>query len=100
MAKTPECKVKDEIKKLLKSRGIYYTMPIGGAFSTIGVPDFLCCYKGRFIGIEAKAGSNKPTALQEKNLEDIRKAGGVGLVINEKNLIELINTLKEQDDER
>ena len=100
MAKTPECKVKDEIKKLLKQYGVYYTMPIGGAFSTIGVPDFLCCYKGRFIGIEAKAGSNKPTALQEKNLEDIRKAGGVGLVINEKNLIELINTLKEQDDER
>jgi len=99
MAKTPECKVKDEIKKLLKQYGVYYIMPIGGAFSTIGVPDFLCCYKGRFIGIEAKAGSNKPTALQEKNLEDIRKAGGVGLVINEKNLIELINTLKEQTDD-
>jgi hypothetical protein len=43
------------------------------------------------MGIECKAGTNKPTALQEKEMADIRKAGGVTFVINETNL-----TLLEQ----
>jgi len=89
MAQTPETKVKTKIKAVLKKHGVYYTMPIGGAFSNIGTPDFLVCHKGYFIGIEAKAGKNKPTALQEKHMEDIRAAGGIAFVINEDN----INTL-------
>jgi hypothetical protein len=50
------------------------------------VPDFLICHKGRFIGVEAKAGSNKPTALQESHLAKIRAAVGIALVINEDNM--------------
>jgi Holliday junction resolvase len=55
------------------------------------VPDVIACHNGRFIGIECKAGSNKPTPLQEKNLSDIQTAGGVALVVNEDN----INTVEE-----
>jgi hypothetical protein len=44
------------------------------------------CHKGRFIAVEAKAGSNKPTALQELHLARIRAAGGIALVINETNM--------------
>jgi hypothetical protein len=53
------------------------------------VPDFLACHEGQFIGIEAKAGKGKTTALQEDNLQRIRDSGGVSLVINETNLHEL-----------
>jgi pantoate kinase len=61
-------------------------MPIGTGYGNSGVPDFLICHKGRFIAVEAKAGTNKPTALQELHLEKIRARGGIALVINETNL--------------
>ncbi len=45
------------------------------------------------VSIETKAGNNKPTALQERELKQIRDAGGVAFVINETNLDELITWL-------
>jgi hypothetical protein len=84
MASTPEAKVKEKIKKILKAHGAWYAMPMGTGYGNSGVPDFLCCIKGRFLAIEAKAGKGIPTALQEKNLRDIAEAGGYTLVINEK----------------
>jgi len=91
MAKTPEAKVKATIRKILDTTNTYYAMPIGSGFGNSGVPDFLVCSKGKFIGIEAKAGKGKTTALQDMNLDKIRKAGGIAVVINEDN----INQLKE-----
>jgi len=76
MPATPEAKVKAKIKDLLKAYKAYYVMPIGTGYGNSGVPDFLCCVNGQFLAIEAKAGSNKPTALQDKNIRDIRNAGG------------------------
>lgn len=89
MADTPEAKVKKRIKKLLAEYNVYYAMPIGSMFGNSGVPDFLCCVRGRFLAIEAKAGKGRTTALQEKHLKDIQVAGGVALVVNEDNLDEL-----------
>jgi Holliday junction resolvase len=86
MAKTPEAKVKDKIKKILKAHGVYYVMPIGSGYGNAGVPDFICCYKGFFMAIEAKASGNMTTVLQAKNLEEIIDAGGVAVVVNENNL--------------
>ena len=86
MAQTPEAKVKAKIKAILKAHGAYYAMPIGTGLGNSGVPDFLCCVNGKFLGIEAKAGKGKTTALQEKNLRDIDRAGGLTLVITEENL--------------
>ena len=86
MAKTPEAKVKDQIKKILNEHNIYYAMPHGAGFGNAGVPDFLCCWKGKFLAIEAKAKDGAITALQDKNLDEIDKAGGVTWVINETNI--------------
>ena len=86
MATTPEGKVKAKVKVILKELFAYYTMPVTGGFGTSGAPDFLVCLNGRFVGIECKAGKGKPTALQEKNLNDITRAGGEALVINEDNV--------------
>ena len=92
MAMTPEAKVKKVVVKHLKTLGAYYFYPVTGGFGGSGVPDIVACYDGKFFGIECKAGKNKPTPLQEKNLRDIRKAGGVAVVINEDNMnrVELI----------
>jgi penicillin-binding protein-related factor A (putative recombinase) len=50
------------------------------------VPDIVGCYHGKFFGIECKAGRNKPTALQQKNLDNIKAMGGIAMVINEDNI--------------
>lgn len=89
---TPEGKVKARIKKVLAEVGAYYAMPMGTGFGNSGVPDFLICHKGKFLAVEAKAGGNKPTALQEKHLNDIRNAGGIALVIDETN----VETLRKE----
>ena len=86
---TPEAKVKKKVKDILKSLNAYYAMPVGTGFGNSGVPDFLVCYQGKFIGIECKANGNKPTALQMFNLCEIRRCGGIGLVIDETNVDEL-----------
>jgi hypothetical protein len=39
-----------------------------------------------FLGIECKAGKGKTTALQQKNLDDIKTAGGFDWVVNETNM--------------
>jgi len=82
----PEVLVKKKIRAILDEFSAYYAMPIGTGYGNSGVPDFLVCCNGRFIGIEAKAGSNKPTALQQNNIERIFDAGGYALVVNEDNL--------------
>jgi len=97
MGMTPEAKVKKQIRAILERVGAYYSMPIGSGFGNAGTPDFLVCHRGLFIGIEAKAGRGKTTALQEHNLNRIMQAGGEALVVNEKNidkLEELLNGIR------
>lgn len=100
MASTPEKLVKQKVVKLLKAQGVYYFSPMTHGFGRSGVPDIICCIDGKFLGIECKAGSNKPTALQEKEMQAIRDAGGRAVVINEHNLTVLGNLLKEMVDEQ
>ena len=100
MAQTKERAVKQKVVKILKELGAYYFYPVTGGYGSSGVPDIVGCYRGTFFGIECKAGSNKPTALQEKNLADITHAGGVALVINEDNVSDVLNALVLAGDSR
>lgn len=86
MAMTPEAKVKKVVVKQLKDLGAYYFYPVTGGYGGSGVPDVVGCYNGLFFGIECKAGKNKPTPLQKKNLDHIADTGGVALVVNEENM--------------
>ena len=83
---TPEKKVKQKVKHILKELSCYYCMPSTGGYGSSGVPDIIASYRGKFIGIECKANGNKPTALQEKNLNDIKNSLGQSLVVDEKNV--------------
>ena len=95
MAMTPEAKVKAKVVKLLKEAGVYYFYASTHGFGRSGVPDLVCCMSGRFIGIECKAGKNKPTPLQEKEMAAIRDAGGTTLVVNEDNINDVKELLNE-----
>lgn len=100
MASTPEKKVKDKVVKILKDNGVYYFFPATYGMGRSGVPDIICCVNGRFLAIECKAGSNQPTALQQRELKLIADAGGSALVINEQNMegvAAIVRILKEED---
>jgi Holliday junction resolvase len=85
MAQTPEKRVKTKVESVLKSEGAYYFFPATHGYGRSGVPDIIACVNGRFLAIECKAGANKPTALQTREIESIRLAGGVAVVANEEN---------------
>ncbi len=91
---TPEAKVKKKIVDKLKAVGAYYFYPVTGGFGRSGIFDIVCCYKGFFIGIEAKAGKGRPTALQTINAKSAKTTNGIVLLINENNLCEVDRTLE------
>jgi Holliday junction resolvase len=86
MANTPEKKVKDKVVKLLKAHGVYYFFPATFGMGRSGVPDIICCLNGKFLAVECKAGNNKPTPLQEREIQAIKDAGGTAFIINETNV--------------
>ena len=86
---TPEKKVKQKVAKQLKEMGAYFFYPATGGYGRSGVPDIVGCYDGKFFGIECKAGKNKLTALQERELVLITRAAGVAVVVNEENVGEI-----------
>ena len=76
MATTPEGKVKEQIKAVLKKNNAWYFMPVQNGMGRSGIPDFIVCYHGRMIGVEAKAPSGTPTYNQLTVGEEIKEHGG------------------------
>lgn len=94
MAQTPEAAVKKAVKKILDTLGIWHFSPSMNGYGRAGIPDFVCCFDGKFLGIECKAGDNMPTALQERELLAIHQHGGFTFVARETNLHVLERTLR------
>jgi Holliday junction resolvase len=92
---TPEAKVKKKVVDVLKKGGAYYFFPATGGYGRSGVPDIVGCYRGVFFAIECKAGTNKPTALQEAEMRKIREANGFTLVVNEDNIYDVEILLRD-----
>lgn len=69
-----------KIIDFLKSRGAYVVKIVSA--SQAGVPDVICCYKGRFVAIEVKRPETikNVSRLQALNLDKIQEAGGIGFV--------------------
>ena len=90
MATTPEGKVKDAVKKFLKEKGIWFFCPMQNGFGVVGIPDFICCDRGRFLAIETKApGKIKNVSPnQAQRIVEIRKAGGIAVVIDDVSQLE------------
>lgn len=75
-----ESKLQKRIQGYLKSIGAYCFKIHGDIFTRAGIPDIVCCYQGRFIGIEAKEPGNKPSELQLAHGRQIVKSGGLFIV--------------------
>ena len=74
--KTPEARLKDQVKKYLNDVGVYWYMPVPCGYGKQTV-DFLCCVRGRFLAVETKARGRYPTARQTVCLRAVERAGGV-----------------------
>lgn len=83
---TPEGAVKAKIKLILKELGCYYFMPPANGYGRAGIPDLIGCLNGSFFAIEVKAGKGTTTALQDREIQRIKDAGGIALIVNEENL--------------
>lgn len=104
---TPEGKVKLDIKKWLHDRGFiragskeedwpspilgWYYMPMQNGMGVHGIPDFICCYRGKFISIEAKAPGKEPTENQKDRGSEIQLAAGTWIVVDN---IDTLNQLE------
>lgn len=86
---TPESKVKAKGVEIIKHHDAYYFFPAQNGYGRAGIPDCIVCFKGLFLGIEFKAGYNTTTALQEREMAAINKAGGSAMVVREDTLDEL-----------
>lgn len=86
---TPESKVKAKGVEIIKHFGAWHFFPAQNGYGRAGIPDCIVCFKGKFLAIEFKAGYNKTTALQEREIAAVHKAGGAAMVVREDTLDEL-----------
>ena len=49
----------------------------------IGAPDIICCWRGRFIGIEVKSSKGRQTEAQKEAQKKIESAGGLYLIVRD-----------------
>lgn len=74
---TPEQRIKKDIKDALEARGAFWSAIKGGPHSKPGDPDMVACYKGHYIGIEAKTATGRLSEIQRLRAQQIRDAGGI-----------------------
>lgn len=92
---TPEGKVKQKVKAILKKQGCWYFLPVSNGMGKHGIPDVIACVPvtitkdmvgkevGMFVAIETKAGDKEDaTARQQLQMREIRKAKGIAVLIN------------------
>jgi len=81
MPRQPEGRIVKAAKRLITARGGRCFNIHGGdnPFQEVGIPDLLCCYRGRFLGLEGKQPGQKLALKQQEILRQIRSAGGIGM---------------------
>lgn len=67
--------------QFLHSQNIYYVKIWGGGFQKAGIPDLLCCIRGKFVALELKTEKGKPSVLQKFNIYKIQESGGYARVL-------------------
>lgn len=80
MANTPENRVKIKLRKLLKQRRLVWSTSTTHGFGSSGMPDYIVCAYGFFLGVECKTPGKEATELQKKKMRDIGDSGGLSMV--------------------
>jgi Holliday junction resolvase len=70
-----------QVKEYLRGNGCWVLKTWSNGVQREGVPDLLVCCNGYFLGVEVKAENGHPSELQLKNIQWIRKAYGIAIVL-------------------
>lgn len=70
-----------KVKAFLKEGGCWVLKTWSNGVQRQGIPDLLVCCNGHFVGVELKAEKGRSSDLQLWNIEEIRKAGGIAIVL-------------------
>ena len=71
----------NKIKKFLDENRCWYIKYFANRMTKSGIPDILACVNGYFVAIEVKAQNGKPSELQLWNVDKIRDAGGIAMIL-------------------
>ena len=92
---TPEGQLTAAIRGLLRSLGIFHYKAWGGPMSAPGIPDLICCFRGRMVGIEIKTETGRVSEYQQAFIDRINEAGGLAFVA--RSVDDVIEALELQD---
>mgnify|MGYP004477218787 CR=1 FL=1 len=74
--------ITNQILKYLKSEPECFAFKEhGGIYGVSGIPDVICCYKGKFVAFEVKTLQGKLSKLQEIMIKRINNAGGMAFKV-------------------
>lgn len=73
--KNPETIIQAKIEAFLRKSKVY-TIRLNADGDTVGEPDLLCCYKGRFVGLEVKTKKGVASGIQKGKRLLILESGG------------------------
>jgi Holliday junction resolvase len=76
-----ESQIQAKILKFLRALGPICWVIKAAVCNERGVPDILCCYKGRFVGFEVKTAKGRISGPQRVQNERIRRACGRAVVV-------------------
>ncbi|RKY10339.1 MAG: VRR-NUC domain-containing protein [Planctomycetota bacterium] len=78
---TSEATIQALILKFLRTLGPACWVIKAAVCNERGVPDILCCYRGRFVGLEVKTAKGRISGPQRVQNERIAAAGGRAVVV-------------------
>lgn len=67
----------------------------GGPYSQVGVADLICCLRGRYLAMECKKKSKKPSPSQLIWLKLVQLSGGIAGVVYSLQDVDKLITLSE-----
>lgn len=79
----PESKLSRQIMKTLRAKGYFAFKIHGGPTMMAGLPDIICCVRGRFVALEIKMPDKRENVsmIQRVVHAKIKAAGGVVEVV-------------------
>lgn len=78
-----EAKFSREVVDYLKAKGAVVNVNTATIYDRVGRADIEACYSGYYIALELKTGNYQPDPLQITYLQNVRCAGGYGLLLRD-----------------
>ena len=91
-----ESQIQAAILRFLRSLGAYCWAVKAAVCNERGVPDIICCYRGKFVGFEVKTAKGRISGPQRVQNERIRRACGRAVVVR---TVEDVKTVLREIDE-